>query len=202
MEKLLTKFVSAIFYPMLFPTYYMIIIFNLHFGFSFMIPGKGKWMLTGLVFITTCAIPVLITEILGWKFKRLFYTDKKDKRLLLLATSVFFYISTYYLLARLQLSPMFSVFILGSTSLLVLGIIISVLWSISFYMIAAGALFGAFLCVAIILKTDLLLLLSTLIFLAGFLGYSRLKNSEHTPLQVYSGFLLGTITMYLHFLYF
>jgi hypothetical protein len=105
-------------------------------------------------------------------------------------------------LTGIQLTPIFTIFILGSATLLVITVIISSLWKISVYMIATGALFGAFLCIAIILKTDLLLLLITLIFFAGFIGYSRLKSSTHTPMQVYSGFLLGTVTMYLHFLYF
>jgi len=202
MEKNLAKFISVIFHPLLFPTYYLLIILNLDFTFSLFIPEKGKWLVAGLVFIATFLLPVLVTEILGWKFKRFFSINGGDERSLNLATAIFFYITTYYFLTGIQLTPMFTIFILGATTLLVLTVIISSVWRISVYMIATGALFGAFLCIAIVLKTDLLLLLITLIFLAGFIGYSRLKTTGHTPMQVYSGFLLGTITMYLHFLYF
>jgi len=202
MEKNLAKFISVIFHPLLFPTYYLLIILNLDFTFSLFIPEKGKWLVAGLVFIATFLMPVLVTEILGWKFKRFFGINGGDERSLNLATAIFFYITTYYFLTGIQLTPMFTIFILGATTLLVLTVIISSVWRISVYMIATGALFGAFLCIAIVLKTDLLLLLITLIFLAGFIGYSRLKTTGHTPMQVYSGFLLGTITMYLHFLYF
>jgi hypothetical protein len=202
MEKNLAKFISVIFHPLLFPTYYLLIILNLDFTFSLFIPEKGKWLVAGLVFIATFLLPVLVTEILGWKFKRFFSINGGDERSLNLATAIFFYITTYYFLTGIQLTPMFTIFILGATTLLVLTVIISSVWRISVYMISTGALFGAFLCIAIVLKTDLLLLLITLIFLAGFIGYSRLKTTGHTPMQVYSGFLLGTITMYLHFLYF
>jgi len=202
MEKNLAKFISVIFHPLLFPTYYLLIILNLDFTFSLFIPEKGKWLVAGLVFIATFLMPVLVTEILGWKFKRFFSINGGDERSLNLATAIFFYITTYYFLTGIQLTPMFTIFILGATTLLVLTVIISSVWRISVYMISTGALFGAFLCIAIVLKTDLLLLLITLIFLAGFIGYSRLKTTGHTPMQVYSGFLLGTITMYLHFLYF
>jgi len=202
MEKNLAKFISVIFHPLLFPTYYLLIILNLDFTFSLFIPEKGKWLVAGLVFIATFLLPVLVTEILGWKFKRFFGINGGDERSLNLATAIFFYITTYYFLTGIQLTPMFTIFILGATTLLVLTVIISSVWRISVYMISTGALFGAFLCIAIVLKTDLLLLLITLIFLAGFIGYSRLKTTGHTPMQVYSGFLLGTITMYLHFLYF
>jgi len=202
MEKNLAKFISVIFHPLLFPTYYLLIILNLDFTFSLFIPEKGKWLVAGLVFIATFLMPVLVTEILGWKFKRFFGINGGDERSLNLATAIFFYITTYYFLTGIQLTPMFTIFILGATTLLVLTVIISSVWRISVYMISTGALFGAFLCIAIVLKTDLLLLLITLIFLAGFIGYSRLKTTGHTPMQVYSGFLLGTIMMYLHFLYF
>jgi len=202
MEKNLAKFISVIFHPLLFPTYYLLIILNLDFTFSLFIPEKGKWLVAGLVFIATFLLPVLVTEILGWKFKRFFSINGGDERSLNLATAIFFYITTYYFLTGIQLTPMFTIFILGATTLLVLTVIISSVWRISVYMISTGALFGAFLCIAIVLKTDLLLLLITLIFLAGFIGYSRLKTTGHTPMQVYSGFLLGTIMMYLHFLYF
>jgi len=202
MEKNLAKFISVIFHPLLFPTYYLLIILNLDFTFSLFIPEKGKWLVAGLVFIATFLLPVLVTEILGWKFKRFFSINGGDERSLNLATAIFFYITTYYFLTGIQITPMFTIFILGATTLLVLTVIISSVWRISVYMISTGALFGAFLCIAIVLKTDLLLLLITLIFLAGFIGYSRLKTTGHTPMQVYSGFLLGTIMMYLHFLYF
>lgn len=202
MEKNLAKFISVIFHPLLFPTYYLLIILNMQFSFSLFMPEKGKWMVVGLVFIATFLLPVLVTEILGWKLKKFFANNGGDERSLNLATAIFFYITTYYFLTGIQLTPMFTIFILGSATLLVITVIISSLWKISVYMIATGALFGAFLCIAIILNTDLLLLLITLIFLAGFVGYSRLKSSTHTPMQVYSGFLLGTVTMYLHFLYF
>ena len=200
MQKQLSILISSIFHPLLFPTYYLLIFLNTQFGFLF-IPEKGKWMITGLIFITTFLLPMLVTAVFGRSFSKLFFANLQDKRSLLLATSIFFYITTYYFLTEIQLSPMLTIFILGSTSLLVLTIVISAFWNISVYMIALGALFGAFLCIALTLKIDMLLLLITLIILAGFIGYSRLKFSFHQPLQIYSGFLLGTIIMYLHFFY-
>jgi len=202
MEKQLSRLISAIFHPMLFPTYYVLIVLNLQFSFSLMIPDRGKWSVVALVFISTFLVPMLLTEVLGWKMKSNIVEKRSNERTLLLTISMIFYFMTYYLLNRLQLSPIFTIFILGSTSLLFMTLIISAIWTISGYMIASGALFGAFLCMAVILKTDLILLLITLIFLSGFIGYSRLKTTAHSPLQVYSGFFLGAITMYLHFLYF
>ena len=202
MEKQLNKFISAIFHPMLFPTYYLLVVLNMRLGFLLMIPEKGKWMITGLIFITTYLLPMLISKIIFSSFSRFFSTNGHDKQSLLLATAIFFYVTTYYLFTGLQISPMITIFILGSTSLLVLTIVISAFWNISAYMIATGALFGAYLSMAIILKIDLLLLLISLILLSGYVGYSRLKTSNHQPLQVYSGFFLGTVIMYLHFLYF
>jgi hypothetical protein len=202
MEKQLSNLIAAIFHPMLFPTYYVLIVLNLQFSFSLMIPDKSKWSVVALVFISTFLVPMLITEVLGWKIKRTVFEKRSNKRILLLITAMIFYFMTYYLLIKLQLSPIFTIFILGSTSLLFMMLIISAFWTISAYMVATGALFGAFLCMAVILKTDMILLLITLIFLSGFIGYSRMKTTIHSPLQIYSGFFLGAGTMYLHFLYF
>jgi membrane-associated phospholipid phosphatase len=34
-----------------------------------------------------------------------------------------------------------------------------------------------------------------LVILSGFVGYARLRLNAHTPLQVYVGFLLGTLIL-------
>ncbi len=202
MEKQLTKFISAVFHPMLFPTYYLFIIFNMQFSFSQILPETGKWRILILVFISTFLIPGLFSQVFGRQIGKFIRITGNDARRIPLSIALFFYVITYSMLSQLQISPLFTIFILGSISLLAIALIITTFWSISIYMVATGALFGAFLCMALILKSDMLLLLMTLIFVAGFVGYSRLKTSAHQPMQVYSGFLLGAVTMYLHFLYF
>jgi membrane-associated phospholipid phosphatase len=37
------------------------------------------------------------------------------------------------------------------------------------------------------------------LLIAGLLGYARLKLEAHTPAQVYSGFAIGLISMFLLF---
>lgn len=202
MEKQLTKFISAVFHPMLFPTYYLLIIFNMQFSFSLILPVTGKWRILFLVFILTFLIPWLFSQVFTGQIGKFFRMTGADVRRIPLSVALFFYVITYSMLSQLQISPLFTIFILGSITLLAITLIVSTFWIVSIYMVATGALFGAFLCMALILKSDMLHLLMTLIFLAGFVGYSRLKTSAHQPIQVYSGFFLGAITMYLHFLYF
>ena len=159
-------------------------------------------MIIGLIFITTFVVPALLISIFSFGMKKLVKTDGNEERYLPLAIAIIFYFLTYYLLNQVQLSAVFNIFNLGATSLLVFCLLITLAWKISIYMAAAGAVFGALLGIAIIMDINIITILILAILYSGFVGYARIKLEKHSPAQIYAGFLLGSVTMFLHYLYF
>jgi len=69
-------------------------------------------------------------------------------------------------------------------------------------MVAMGAVFGAFLGLAFTLNIEIIFILLITLFISGVIGFSRLRIGKHSPAQVYAGFLLGVVTMFVHYLLF
>jgi hypothetical protein len=166
------------------------------------IPFQSKWMIIGLVFISTFAVPALLISIFSFGIKKLAKPDDREERYLPFAIAIIFYFMTYYLLDKIQLSPIFNIFNLGATTLLVLCLLITLAWKISIYMASLGAVFGALLGLAITLDINIVAILLITILISGVIGFSRILSKKHSPAQIYSGFLLGAVTMFLHYLYF
>jgi hypothetical protein len=198
----LARIVSIVFNPLLITTLFFLVSLNLPSHFSMIIPEKARWMIIGLIFITTFVVPALLISIFSFGMKKLVKTDEREERYLPLAIAIIFYFLTYYLLNQVQLSVVFNIFNLGATSLLVFCLLITLAWKISIYMAAAGAVFGAFLGISFTIGLDTVLILLIVILLSGIIGFSRLRYAKHSPAQIYTGFLLGAVTMFLHYLYF
>jgi membrane-associated phospholipid phosphatase len=60
-----------------------------------------------------------------------------------------------------------------------------------------GAMLGAFIGLQIVLMLDLLWLISIGVFLAGLVGFARLRAGTHSQAQIYLGYALGFIVMFL-----
>jgi len=202
MENKIARFFSLVFHPLIITTYFFVLTLHLPFHFSMVIPVQSKWMITGLVFIATFAVPALLISIFSFGMKKLSKPDEREERYLPFAIAIIFYFMAYYLLNKVQLSPIFNIFNLGATSLLVLCLLITLAWKISVYMAAAGAFTGALLGLAVTLDINLIVLLILTILISGFIGFSRIRSHKHTPAQIYMGYLLGVVTMFLHYLYF
>jgi membrane-associated phospholipid phosphatase len=67
-------------------------------------------------------------------------------------------------------------------------------------MVGIGGLIGMMLSLVILLNYDLMLYIILGVIASGLVGASRLYLKEHTPSQVYLGFLLGVFCQFILFL--
>ncbi len=196
MDNKLAKIISLLFQPLLLPTYGFIVLFNLNAFFSLVIPSEAKWMILLIVFVSTFILPTLFVLILYNKgvVKSMYLRTKEDRVLPFIGTIVFYYLA-YYLIKRLQISPIYYYFIIGTTFTVVVAMIINFFWKISIHMMAMGGMLGAFIGLSLVLMINLPILITIIIIASGLVGYARLKLNEHTPAQVYSGFAVGAVIM-------
>jgi len=202
MEKYPEKIISTLFYPLMVPTWFFLLMFNLPFYYALVIPQKARWLTLALVFLITFIIPQLLIGIFNLGKKRAGNSSGREKYLLFLALASIFSFLAYYLFSQIQLSPIFNLFNLGATLLLILCLVIMSFWKISIYMVSAGAFFGALLSLSITLDINMTFILFGVVFISGLIGFARLSLAQHTPAQVYAGFLFGAAMMFVTYYYF
>ncbi len=151
-----------------------------------------------LIFIGTFAVPALLIYYLYRSgFVQSLHLDTlADRRLPYFLTALVYTFITYLFAFRMQLvstvAPEIAV-LLGSTTLSILLVgLISLYWQISAHSVGIAGVVGAI--AGIIVKfgqTDLFLLMTGFIALAGLLASARLKLNAHTPAQIVAGLALG-----------
>jgi len=190
------RFISAIFHPLLIPTIGFLFLFNSGFYFSILPWALKKYMLL-VVFITTCFLPALSIFILSINSKFDINMEKNTDRTLALIISAISYYIGYLFLKRLPSFPIYNILLIGSVLVHVIMLPISMRWKISIHSAAIGGLIGGVLAVAFRLQENPAIILSTLILIAGLVGTARLVLSKHTNAQIYVGFSIGFLTLFL-----
>jgi membrane-associated phospholipid phosphatase len=196
MEKKIAQVVSVVFYPLFVPTYAFAILLTMPAYFSALMAPQAKWLVMGLVFITTCFLPTLsILAMIKSGIVTTTYLSKREDRTLPYIVSIIFFYITYYMLKKIQISPVYYYFVIGATLLNIIVMGINLFWKISSHMASVGALAGMMVGLSYFLGTNYFLLIALCIMASGITAFARLKLQAHTPSQVYAGFALGFFTM-------
>lgn len=202
MEKRIAQVISVIFYPLFVPTYAFAILVTLPAYFAVLMNPQAKWLIVGLIFLMTCLVPTILFYILyNTRMVSTKYLSAKEDRTLPYIVSIIFFYITFYVLKKLQISPVYYYFIIGATMLNVIVMGINFFWKISSHMASVGALTGMAVGLSYFLGTFYFGLIAVSLLAAGITGFARLKLQEHTPAQVYAGFLVGFLTIVSLFLY-
>lgn len=191
---LTARVTSILFHPLLIPTLGFLLLFNSGFYFA-VIPWSLKRFILLVVFLSTCILPALSIGLLSFSPRFDIKMEKGTDRVLPLILSSFFYYIGYLILQRVPLFPIYQLFLIASILVQIALIIISLRWKISAHSAAIGGLVGGFFALAFRLQESPVLILITLIFIAGMVGTARLILEKHTSSQVYAGFLLGLLIM-------
>lgn len=196
MAERISRGISVIFHPILMPVYILLLLLNDSLFITLLIPFKSKMILTGIVFLTTIALPLLSV----WVFYRLrlissILLKSREERIYPLLIVAIFYYMTYYLLKSFPVSFLFSYYMLGSALLVICGLIISFWMKISLHMLGIGGFLGVFLGLSLKLSLDFTGLIFPLILLSGIIGSARLNENSHKPSEIYTGFLAGVTVM-------
>jgi hypothetical protein len=196
MELRIARMISYVCHPIFIPVY--LLVFLLFFNRFEMVevPFILKISLFGLVALTTLLLPLSFI----WLLKKLryigsFYLETREERPYPLVTMAFFYFATFYIIKEVPVSPLFNVFILGSSMIAGLSSVISIFRKFSLHMVGAGSVTGLFLGLALLHGLQVLPEIVLMILASGIIGWARLKCGAHSPSEAYTGFLLGLILM-------
>lgn len=192
MLKQLAKIISFVFQPLLMPIYGTIILMNSGGWFSYTVFPALRNALYVVVFCSTFLIPAL-TFILFLRKKIIHSLEmpmRQERNTPYLSTLVF-YVTGWYLIAKLPLPRVFGNIILGAAIVIFIAYLINLRWKISVHMIGLGGTAGLLYAIATLFNLQLSVAITTIIIIAGITGTSRIILNAHIPSQVYSGFILG-----------
>lgn len=197
MEDKIARIISVVFHPLLIPTYLIALLFFQQVFFALIIPIDAKWKIISLVFIVTAVFPIIVLfGMHRFGLVQSIQMDRKEERLYpYIATSIFFFLA-YYMIWQINISPVYYYCMLGASILAVITLLINLVWKISAHTVSIGAAIGALTGLHIVLHLDFLLYIVVAIFLAGLVGYARLRAGNHTQLQIYAGYLIGFLGMF------
>ena len=195
MEKRIASFISYISHPLLMPMIGLLIISNSG-TYAADLDQRFTYFIYLSVFLLTFMIPV--TMMLLFYFTRLTKSlqfSERRERLFPLYITLFFYIATYILIRKLPVSQVYQRFIFSACLSVLFVLAISYFWKISAHLVGWGGVVGLIVVLSFRFDTDLMLFLIIAIVAAGVTAFARLKLNEHIPGQVYSGFMVGFITI-------
>jgi hypothetical protein len=196
MQEKTARIVSAIFHPLFFPLYILLILTTNKVCFLIEIPLYYTLILFAIVLLTTVLFPLLITYLLFRKhIISSFLLQAKEERIYPILCAAAFYYVTYYLLKGSLISGFFGLYMLGATLLAIFALFTNFYHKVSLHMIGAGAFTGLFMGMTISYGINFLPFILVGILLSGLLGFARLKTQSHKPAEIYSGFLMGMFTM-------
>ncbi len=203
MEQKIAKVISVALHPLLIPTYTFVILFSLHYYFSIIIPYQVKYLIVGIIFITTFLIPAsFVLIMLRRKMIGSLKMESRDERLSPLVVSAIFIFLSWYLISQLNISRMYPLFLLGSGITIIATILINLKEKISLHMVGIGGMLGAFIGISLRFNVDMIYIITMIVLVSGLVGFARLALNAHTQSEVYKGFFTGLLIMISVFLIF
>ena len=192
----MARLFSGVFHPLFMVTYGIgLSLLGTYLG---MYPLHLKILLLVSAFICTAFIPALCIALLMriGIVSETSILDRKERHLPYLF-SIVSVVGYSYFLYRLSM-PFWisSIIALGVGVTLTICSLVNIFWKISIHAAGVGGLLGGVMAVSSIQRTNPYFLFMLILFFAGCTISARLFLKKHTPAQVYAGFSLGFICLF------
>lgn len=191
------KAVSVLFHPLLFPLYGSALILAVNPNLYGYFGEKVHFLWLIIVFILTCLFPAIWLVMM----KRLemidnLQLDTANERIIpFIATATFYLMATWMFKPSVTMKVPSNLLIfymmMGGTVAIFVSFFINIFSKISLHAVGGGSLIGLGMLMIRFSTYDLRIVFIALILLAGLIGTARLVLENHTPLQVFTGYLVG-----------
>ena len=188
------QFISVVGHPLFMPFYAMILIFEFNPYIDLQVPNSIQAIVLTLLSVFTILLPI-ITVIVLQKLGvvKSIYMKTIEERKWPFLLSVLWYYLGFDLLRNIALPISLYLLMIGAITVILIAHFITLRWKISVHMLGIGGVIGSMIGLSQRFQFDHFYLILALYFVAGLIGYARLKTYSHTYLQVYAGFILGVI---------
>jgi hypothetical protein len=189
---------SYVFHPIFLPTAGLIFVFSLNTYISQTTPMNKQYFVIAWIFVNTVIIPLLFTMFLRWKkvIDSIQLHSRKD-RLVPFAFAMFLYFTNYYLMKDVPLPQVLYSIFLGSSIAVAASFFITFYTKISIHMIGMGGLTAAIYGVAQVYDLPIVGMVMLGMIASGVVGSARYILESHSLRQIYMGWGLGFLAVYL-----
>ena len=188
------QFISVVGHPLFMPVYAMVLIFEFNPFIDLQVPNSIQVIVLTILSVFTILLP-LITAIVLQKLgvvKSIYMKTAEERKWPFLLSVLWYYIA-FTLLTTIALPISLYLLMIGAISVILIAHFITLRWKISIHMLGIGGVIGGMIGLSQRFQFDHFYLILILFFVAGLIGYARLKTKSHTYRQVYAGFILGVI---------
>jgi len=198
--KLGSQILSVIFFPGFLPIYGLLIIFNAPTLFAYELAaryGSLKGVILLLAFINMTVVPVALMPLLRYRNIISSYSmNTRSDRIIPMAIGCLMYTVTTIIFYSFQIPEIIKSFVLASTIISILILIITLKWKISIHSAGLGSLVAIVMALSLRMYADLTAIWIPLIFVAGLVMAARMYLNSHKPSQTYAGFALGFLVIW------
>lgn len=191
MKLILARIISIALHPLIIPSAGLLLLFNSGTYLEFLSYQQQRAvfviLFTGTAILPVSIIPLMVLHRMVTSLEM----NEHNERVFPLLVTVLFYGFTWYMLRRLNVPGLITIYSITAALMVLVCALISIKWKISLHMSAMGALAGTLLAVAFRFNINLQLFLSLVFLGGGLAGWARLRLNAHTPAQVYAGYLGG-----------
>ena len=191
------QFISIVGHPLFMPLYAMILIFEFNPYIDLQVANNVQVIVLSLLSIFTILLP-LITAIFLNKLgivKNIYMKTAEERKWPFLLSILWYYLG-FELLTNLALPISLYLIMIGAITVILIAYFITLRWKISVHMLGIGGVIGAMIGLSHRFQFDHFYLIMALFFVAGMIGYARMKTKSHNYRQVYAGFILGVVVEY------
>ena len=189
--KYIAQTISYVLHPMLMPLYILFFIFNSNTLFAY-IPWGVKLYCYLVTVFALLIMPVISLPLFKYfRLIRSYELNDKQERVYPILVAVAFAFLGFWLLGRIGYTNIVRQLYLVLIILLSTFSVITFRWKISMHMTAIGALCGFVFILGMKYLGDVINLLPLLILVSGLVASARMNLKQHTPAQVYVGYIYG-----------
>lgn len=201
-EKAIAKTISILFHPILYPIYGFLLLFFFDDYFVIQLNPRAKFSLAGIVTLNTFVMPLLLLYVLKRrKVIQSLSLKTKEERIYPLIIGLVFYLTTWFMIYRLQIFNLYADILLLAGIIAAFAIGINFFFKISLHSMGAMAFSSALLSISYKYGIQMNSLIIITFLLTGLIASARLVLNAHKPSEVYVGLVLGFIISQLYFLF-
>lgn len=191
-------FISGLFHPLFLPSFLAILAFQLDHPDALVYNSEVRIYVLLQIFVLGTLLPLLAVAMLIWtkRVSDVMVSERQQRQLPYLINALCLAI-LYFNLRQLGLAEFIHGAIAGALIAVLLAYVINLRWKISAHAIGMGGGIGMILALVNEWQLWPLPILGIWTLLAGLVGTSRLVLDAHTPAQVYAGYGIGLLSLYI-----
>lgn len=188
--------VSVVFHPLFAVAFGVLLIMGQ------IMPGVDRSLIMLMAFCVgyTVLLPIAFVGV-AWKIgfvSRLKMRKRRERIFALTISAICTYVFSH-LLGSWHAPVVLRLFVLGATIMMVVAALLAIFTRISLHTIGWGGL-TALVSYLSFYYSNLSVALGLTVLISGLVATARLKLNEHTPAQVYLGYAIGFVTIWITFI--